>query len=118
MQRRNIKLLAAEGVEFTAPDVVFNASQEINHYRVVPYAAQKGEGAGLLCAASGGVDSGFSINNEFNGLAEQGILCGVEYEKYFPFEDEPKYQKDLPTWLKVLLGVALAALVGLAVGHW
>lgn len=53
---------------------------------------------------------------EFNGLAGQGILVGTEYERYWPFRDEPAYEKDCATWLKVLAGVATALLAGAVVG--
>ena len=51
-------------------------------------------------------------------LSSQGILAGTEYEYYKPFDDAPEYEeyKEVPTWLKVVAGVAVAAVVGLAVG--
>ena len=50
-------------------------------------------------------------------LSSQGILAGTEYEYYKPFDDAPEYEeyKEVPTWLKVVAGVAVAAVVGLAV---
>ena len=49
-------------------------------------------------------------------LSSQGILAGTEYEYYKPFDDAPEYEeyKEVPTWLKVVAGVAVAAVVGLA----
>ena len=51
-------------------------------------------------------------------LSSQGILAGTEYEYYKPFDDAPEYEeyKEVPKWLKVVAGVAVAAVVGLAVG--
>lgn len=49
---------------------------------------------------------------EFNGLAEQGVLCGTEREKYYPFDDEPTYEKDCATWIKVVAGIDTALVVG------
>ena len=50
-------------------------------------------------------------------LSSQGILAGTEYEYYKPFDDAPEYEeyKEVPKWLKVVAGVAVAAVVGLAV---
>ena len=49
-------------------------------------------------------------------LSSQGILAGTEYEYYKPFDDAPEYEeyKEVPKWLKVVAGVAVAAVVGLA----
>ena len=51
-------------------------------------------------------------------LSSQGILAGTEYEYYKPFDDAPEYEeyKEVSKWLKVVAGVAVAAVVGLAVG--
>ena len=51
-------------------------------------------------------------------LSSQGILVGTEYEYYKPFDDAPEYEeyKEVPKWLKVVAGVAVAAVVGMAVG--
>ena len=50
-------------------------------------------------------------------LSSQGILAGTEYEYYKPFDDAPEYEeyKEVPKWLKVVAGVAVATVVGLAV---
>ena len=69
--------------------------------------------------ATGGDGYGVGeLQNEYNALSSQGILAGTEYEYYKPFDDAPEYEeyKDVPTWLKVVAGVAVAAVVGLAVG--
>ena len=69
--------------------------------------------------ATGGDGYGVGeLQNEYNALSSQGILAGTEYEYYKPFDDAPEYEeyKEVPTWLKVVAGVAVAAVVGLAVG--
>ena len=69
--------------------------------------------------ATGGDGYGVGeLQNEYNALSSQGILAGTEYEYYKPFDDAPEYEeyKEVPTWLKAVAGVAVAAVVGLAVG--
>ena len=83
------------------------------------------EKAGMLYPRGGGNPAtggdGYGVGelqNEYNALSSQGILAGTEYEYYKPFDDAPEYEeyKEVPTWLKVVAGVAVAAVVGLAVG--
>ena len=69
-------------------------------------------------STGGGGDGAAELQNEYNALSSQGILAGTEYEYYKPFDDAPEYEeyKEVPTWLKAVAGVAVAAVVGLAVG--
>ena len=63
-----------------------------------------------------------AFSNDYYGMifrATQSVeLFCAYYEYYKPFDDAPEYEeyKDVPTWLKVVAGVAVAAVVGLAVG--
>lgn len=107
-----------EGVTFRAPFVRVATPREISQYKMERYAAQKEEEIrpkGSRNPATGG-NAGFSMQYEFNGMAGQGILAGSEYERYLPFEDEPAYEKDCATWLKMLAGAAVAVAVGVLVG--
>ncbi|MFR8121078.1 MAG: hypothetical protein ACLU77_04680 [Waltera sp.] len=96
--------------------------QKIGQYKMESMAKEK---AGMLYSGGngnpstgGGGDGAAELQNEYNALSSQGILAGTEYEYYKPFDDAPEYEeyKEVPTWLKAVAGVAVAAVVGLAVG--
>ena len=98
------------------------AVQKIGQYKMESMAKEK---AGMLYSGGngnpstgGGGDGAAELQNEYNALSSQGILAGTEYEYYKPFDDAPEYEeyKEVPTWLKAVAGVAVAAVVGLAVG--
>lgn len=103
-------------ITFYAPEIRVTTPQRIAQLKSAVYAAQRGSiyPKGSRNPPTGG-DAAFSMQYEFNGFAEQGILIGTQYEKYKPFEDDP-YVQDCPTWMKVVAGILVAALVGLAIG--
>lgn len=108
------------GITLNAPVIRIRTPQEINQYKMKDYALQKsGEiiPKGSRNPATGG-DTGFSLQYEFNGMAGQGVLAGTEYERYIPFADAPEYEEveEIPLWLKILAGAAVALLVGAVVG--
>lgn len=88
--------------------------KEINQYKAARYAVQK-EGdikaKGSRNPETGG-DSGFSMQYEFNGLADQSIIVGLEYKEYNAFDDEPSFKKDCHPALKILAGMGMAIAVG------
>ena len=109
-------------ITFRAPEISLDAVQKIGQYKMESMAKEK---AGMLHPRGGGNSAtggdGYGVGelqNEYNALSSQGILAGTEYEYYKPFDDAPEYKeyKEVPTWLKVVAGVAVAAVVGLAVG--
>lgn len=109
-------------ITFRAPEIFLDAVQKIGQYKMESMAKEK---AGMLYPRGGGNPAtggdGYGVGelqNEYNALSSQGILAGTEYEYYKPFDDAPEYEeyKEVPTWLKVVAGVAVAAVVGLAVG--
>ena len=109
-------------ITFHAPEISLDAVQKIGQYKMESMAKEK---AGMLYPRGGGNPAtggdGYGVGelqNEYNALSSQGILAGTEYEYYKPFDDAPEYEeyKEVPTWLKVVAGVAVAAVVGLAVG--
>ena len=109
-------------ITFHAPEISLDAVQKIGQYKMESMAKEK---AGMLHSGGnrnpstgGGGDGAAELQNEYNALSSQGILAGTEYEYYKPFDDAPEYEeyKEVPTWLKVVAGVAVAAVVGLAVG--
>ena len=109
-------------ITFRAPEISLDAVQKIGQYKMESMAREK---AGMLHSGGngnpstgGGGDGAAELQNEYNALSSQGILAGTEYEYYKPFDDAPEYEeyKEVPTWLKVVAGVAVAAVVGLAVG--
>ena len=109
-------------ITFRAPEISLDAVQKIGQYKMENMAKEK---AGMLYPRGGGNPAtggdGYGVGelqNEYNALSSQGILAGTEYEYYKPFDDAPEYEeyKEMPTWLKVVAGVAVAAVVGLAVG--
>ena len=111
-----------EQIILRAPEISLDAVQKIGQYKMESMAAGKAgmlhPGGGGNPATGGGGDGAAELQNEYNALSSQGILAGTEYEYYKPFDDAPEYEeyKDVPTWLKVVAGVAVAAVVGLAVG--
>ena len=109
-------------ITFRASEISLDAVQKIGQYKMESMAKEK---AGMLYPRGGGNPAtggdGYGVGelqNEYNALSSQGILAGTEYEYYKPFDDAPEYEeyKEVPTWLKVVAGVAVAAVVGLAVG--
>ena len=109
-------------ITFRAPEISLDAVQKIGQYKMESMAKEK---AGMLHpggngnpSTGGGGDGAAELQNEYNALSSQGILVGTEYEYYKPFDDAPEYEeyKEVPTWLKAVAGVAVAAVVGLAVG--
>ena len=109
-------------ITFRAPEISLDAVQKIGQYKMESMAKEK---AGMLYSGGngnpstgGGGDGAAELQNEYNALSSQGILAGTEYEYYKPFDDAPEYEeyKEVQTWLKAVAGVAVAAVVGLAVG--
>ena len=109
-------------ITFRAPEISLDAVQKIGQYKMESMAKEK---AGMLYPRGGGNPAtggdGYGVGelqNEYNALSSQGILAGTEYEYYKPFDDVLEYEeyKEVPTWLKAVAGVAVAAVVGLAVG--
>ena len=109
-------------ITFRAPEISLDAVQKIGQYKMESMAKEK---AGMLYPRGGGNPAtggdGYGVGelqNEYNALSSQGILAGTEYEYYKPFDDAPEYEeyKEVSKWLKVVAGVAVAAVVGLAVG--
>ena len=120
--RGKLQVTGREQMLFHAPEISLDAVQKIGQYKMESMAKEK---AGMLYPRGGGNPAtggdGYGVGelqNEYNALSSQGILAGTEYEYYKPFDDAPEYEeyKEVPTWLKVVAGVAVAAVVGLAVG--
>lgn len=116
-----VELTGKGKITFWAPEIHVNAAQKIGQYKMENYAVEKESGMfpkGSRNPATGG-DSVYEQESGINALAAQGVLFGTVYETYHVFNDAPDYEEDaggLPTWQKVAAGVALAAVVGLAVG--
>ena len=117
-----IQVTGSGQITFRAPEIFLDAVQKIGQYKMESMAKEK---AGMLYPRGGGNPAtggdGYGVGelqNEYNALSSQGILAGTEYEYYKPFDDAPEYEeyKEVPTWLKVVAGVTVAAVVGLAVG--
>ena len=120
--RGKLQVTGREQILFHAPEISLDAVQKIGQYKMESMAKEK---AGMLYSGGngnpstgGGGDGAAELQNEYNALSSQGILAGTEYEYYKPFDDAPEYEeyKEVPTWLKAVAGVAVAAVVGLAVG--
>ena len=118
--RGKLQVTGREQILFHAPEISLDAVQKIGQYKMESMAKEK---AGMLYPRGGGNPAtggdGYGVGelqNEYNALSSQGILAGTEYEYYKPFDDAPEYEeyKEVPTWLKVVAGVAVAAVVGLA----
>ena len=118
--RGKLQVTGREQILFHAPEISLDAVQKIGQYKMESMAKEK---AGMLYSGGngnpstgGGGDGAAELQNEYNALSSQGILAGTEYEYYKPFDDAPEYEeyKEVPTWLKAVAGVAVAAVVGLA----
>ena len=118
--RGKLQVTGREQILFHAPEISLDAVQKIGQYKMESMAKEK---AGMLYPRGGGNPAtggdGYGVGelqNEYNALSSQGILAGTEYEYYKPFDDALEYEeyKEMPTWLKVVAGVAVAAVVGLA----
>ena len=121
-RKGKLQVTGSGQITFRAPEISLDAVQKIGQYKMESMAKEK---AGMLYPRGGGNPAtggdGYGVGelqNEYNALSSQGILAGTEYEYYKPFDDAPEYEeyKEVPTWLKVVAGVAVAAVVGLAVG--
>ena len=113
-----ISVIAEGGVTLKAPMISLCTPLEINQVRSSQYVSGKCnymKKKGSRNPATGGVSS-FSMQYEFSGLAEQGVLCGTMYEDYIPFDDAPDYENWYPVGVKMLAGAILAVAVGVAVG--
>ena len=119
-----LQVTGREQITFRAPEISLDAVQKIGQYKMESMAKGKagmlhpGGGGNPATGGGGSGDGAAELQNEYNALSSQGILAGTEYEYYKPFDDAPEYEeyKEVPTWLKVVAGVAVAAVVGLAVG--
>lgn len=112
-----LSLIGRDKIILEAPIIRISTAQEINQYRTVEYASPKEKEIyprGSRNPATGG-DVSFSMQYEFNGFAQQGILVGTEYEQYFPFADAPQYELDSPLWQKFAVGLGLSLLIGVVV---
>ena len=90
----SIRMTSVGTIKIKASDIRAETPLEINMYR--------SEGAGRARQKdikakgtrsnppTGGSDSGFTMNFEFNGLSKSGVLCGYEFIKYRPFLDAPE----------------------------
>ena len=121
-RKGKLQVTGSGQITFRAPEISLDAVQKIGQYKMESMAKEK---AGMLYSGGngnpstgGGGDGAAELQNEYNALSSQGILAGTEYEYYKPFDDAPEYEeyKEVPTWLKAVAGVAVAAVVGLAVG--
>ena len=113
-----LSLISREKIMVKAPYVSIRTPLGINQLKsqrsVNGYKESFGA-KGSRNPATGG-EASLSMQYEFRGLAEQGILYGTEYERYIPFDDAPEYEKNYPTWLKICAGAAVALLVSVVFG--
>lgn len=117
-ENRKLILTASDCVKFIAPCIIIRTPLEINQLKNSRYAREKGKQLkqkGSRNPATGG-NASLTMQYEFNGVAEQGVLEGTQYEKYFPFADEPAYEIIYPKEAKILGGVVIALLLGVVVG--
>ena len=119
---RPIQIVARLNIDIEAPTVTFSTPQEIQTGRSSVHAQAKigliiPKGTGGGNPPTGGGDTTFIMQFQFNALGEQGILLGLDPQPHDRFNDEPEA---LRNWGKLLLNFIIGAavtvaLVGLAV---
>lgn len=111
-------MVSGGSIRLAAPNVAFHTPQEVSVYRTSVHTAMKEamlrpKGTGKNPPTGGG-DSSFTMNYEFNALGGRGVLCGIDFTTYTPFQDAPE-QVDLPGIKVVCAGLLGNIIAGLAV---
>lgn len=119
---RPIQIVARLNIDIKAPAVTLSTPQEVQTGRSSVHAQAKvgliiPKGTGGGNPPTGGGDTFFIMQFQFDALGEQGILLGLDPQPHDRFNDEPEA---LRNWGKLLLNfiigaVVTVALVGLAV---
>lgn len=122
------EMVSQGGIRLEAPQVAFHTPQEVNACRTSVHVPLKGamirpKGTGKNPPTGGG-DSSFTMNYEFNALGAKGVLCGWEFTTYEPFQDAPE-QVAVPEekvtyaslWGNVLAGLILVTVAAVAVAY-
>lgn len=119
---RPIQIVARLNIDIKAPAVILSTPQEVQTGRSSVHAQAKvgliiPKGTGGGNPPTGGGDTFFIMQFQFDALGEQGILLGLDPQPHDRFNDEPEA---LRNWGKLLLNfiigaVVTVALVGLAV---
>lgn len=90
----NIKMTAAGTIKIRASKIHAQTPLEINMYRSEAGSRARQKDISARGTRSnpptGGSDSGFTMNFEFDGLSKSGVLCGYEFIRYRPFLDAPE----------------------------
>ena len=89
-----MKITASDIIRFEASSISIQTPLEINMYKSAAQSEKRKED---ICERgtrsnppTGGDDSGFTMNFEFNSLSRSGVLCGNEFIRYRPFQDSPE----------------------------
>lgn len=123
-----IGMVSQGGIRLEAPKVAFHTPQEVGAYRTSVHVPLKGamiraKGTGKNPPTGGG-DTSFAMNHEFNALGARGVLCGWEFTTYEPFRDGPE-QVAVPEekgryaglWGNILAGLILVTVAAVAVAY-
>lgn len=112
---RNIELLSREKIRLEAPSIKIQTPQEINSFRTSLHISRIEkvlEEKEKKNPPTGGLDTSFGMNYEFNTLGAEGVLCGTEFEIYEAFQDAPE---EIELQKSNLWGNFLAGMVAVAV---
>ncbi len=122
------ELTASGTVRLKAAKIYAYTPQEINMYRSQNRCEEKGKDiipSGTKSNPPTGTgDDGFTFNNEFNALSSVSVLCGTDFTRYRPFQDEPEETEPDEggfSWGKLaghcLAGLAVVGVVALGAGY-
>ena len=90
---KKMEITAAGAIRLSAASIQVNTPLEINMFRSESRCSDKKKRVSAKGTRSnpptGGTDSGFTMNFEFNALSKSGVLCGSDLIRYRPFMDAP-----------------------------
>lgn len=122
------ELTASGLVRLEAATIHAYTPQEINMYRSRARCEEKGKDIIPKGTKSnpptGTGDAGFTFNNEFNALSSVNVLCGTDFIRYKPYEDDPEETEPDDggfSWGKLaghcLAGLAVVGAVAVGAGY-
>ena len=121
-------LTASGPVRLEAATIRAYTPQEINMYRSRARCEEKGKdiipNGTKSNPPTGTGDAGFTFNYEFNALSSVNVLCGTDFIRYKPYEDDPEETEPDDggfSWGKLaghcLAGLAVVGAVAVGAGY-
>ncbi len=122
------ELTASGTVRMEAAKIHAYTPQEINMYRSQSRCEEKGKDiipSGTKSNPPTGTgDDGFTFNNEFNAMSSISVMCGTDFIRYKPYQDDPEEtepDEEGFSWGKLvghcLAGLTVVGAVALGAGY-